>query len=299
VSQAVRSDAPSSAGLDEWARDALARLASLPSVGRVGLALTEGGGRRLLFVASDRDNEPSLDWCYVDAYSDVPLNAAVRSGELVTGSLDQLASLYPDFVERQPPGSAAALAAAPIRAASQTVGGFVLFYTSAQRFGSVQRGALIAHGTTLGVLLRRSQQARSRTTATLAAEPVPQGAVVATHEVPADLAAVRGARRFLVTALTEWGVDEDATDTAVLCLSEVVTNALMHTRAGCEVRLVLDGGVLTASVRDSGTGVVPTALTPDPLEVHGRGLQVVDTLSARWGSDLDEVGTTVWFVLET
>ncbi len=297
MSQAVRSDAPSSAGLDEWARDALARLAALPAVGRVGIALTEGGGRRLQFAASDRDNDPSVDWCLIDAYADVPLNSAVRSGELVAGSLDQLARRYPELVERQAAGTSA-VAAAPIRAAGQTIGAFVVFYTAPQRFGSIQRDALVSHGTTLGVLLRRFQQSRSRKSPTLAAEPVPAGAMAATREVPAQLAAVRDARRFLATTLTEWGVDEDTRDTAALCLSEVVTNALVHTHGGCEIRLVLDGGVLTASVRDSGTGVVPTALTPDPLEVHGRGLQVVQALTDRWGSDLDEVGTTVWFVLE-
>jgi len=36
----------------------------------------------------------------------------------------------------------------------------------------------------------------------------------------------------------------------------------------------------------------------DPLAVHGRGLQLVDAFSTRWGSELDAVGMTVWFVLE-
>jgi hypothetical protein len=34
------------------------------------------------------------------------------------------------------------------------------------------------------------------------------------------------------------------------------------------------------------------------LAVHGRGLQLVDAFSTRWGSELDAVGMTVWFVLE-
>jgi hypothetical protein len=32
--------------------------------------------------------------------------------------------------------------------------------------------------------------------------------------------------------------------------------------------------------------------------VHGRGLQLVEALSSRWGYELDADGTTVWFVLD-
>ena len=66
---------------------------------------------------------------------------------------------------------------------------------------------------------------------------MPSGAVVAFHEVPPDAAAVAAARRFLRHTLREWGVDDDTTDAAVLCLSELVTNALIHTPAGCAVRV--------------------------------------------------------------
>src|SRR4051794_29236525 len=86
---------------DGWARSALAQLAHLPGVHRAGLALTEGGGRRLLFAASDRDNEPSVQWCEVDVYEDVPLNHTVRTGEAVVGSLGDLALRYRAFAERQ------------------------------------------------------------------------------------------------------------------------------------------------------------------------------------------------------
>jgi anti-sigma regulatory factor (Ser/Thr protein kinase) len=100
--------------------------------------------------------------------------------------------------------------------------------------------------------------------------------------------------------LTAWGVDGDTIDKASLCLSELVTNAMIHTDAGCELRVVLDRGVLTTTVRDSGSSVLVdlSTVTVDPLAVHGRGLQLVDALSTRWGSELDAVGMTVWFVLE-
>src|SRR5436190_20687147 len=85
---------------ETWARSALAQLGHVPGVHRAGLALAEGGGRRLLFTASDRDNEGSVEWCDVDAYEDVPLNHTVRTGEAVVGSLDDLARRYGAFAAR-------------------------------------------------------------------------------------------------------------------------------------------------------------------------------------------------------
>ena len=283
----------------EWAHAALSALAGLPGVHRVGLALAEGGGRRLRFTASDRVGDGGLDWCHVDAYDDVPLNTAVRTGEAVFGSLAELSPAYPDFVERQRGTATVALASAPVVSAGQTLGGYVLFFDQPQAFDAARRAALARLGAELGAALRRAQRREKRPGVALSAEHVPQGAVVAVHDVPPDPAAIRDARRFLRSTLTEWGVDEETTDTAVLCLSELVTNALIHSHAGCAVRVLLERGTLTTTVRDNGAASGPLAgPMADPLRVHGRGLQLVDALASRWGSELDTVGTTVWFVLE-
>src|SRR5690349_24708847 len=76
---------------DAWVRSALTQLGEVPGVYRTGLALAEGGGRRLLFCASDRDNNRKVAWCEIDAYEHVPLNHSVRTGEAVAGSLEDLA----------------------------------------------------------------------------------------------------------------------------------------------------------------------------------------------------------------
>src|SRR5689334_5214015 len=73
---------------ESWARSALARLGRLPGVHRAGLALAEGGGRRLLFTASDRGGNGEPKWCEVDVYEDVPLNHTIRTGDAVVGSMD-------------------------------------------------------------------------------------------------------------------------------------------------------------------------------------------------------------------
>lgn len=285
---------------DAWARHALELLAGLPGVARVGLALSEGGGRRHLFTADDRADDGRLDWCHVDAYDDVPLNTVARTGEPVFGSLDELESRYPGFVGRQRQAPYASVAAVPFVAAGQVVGGFVLFLDRPQPFTDRQRRELQELGAQLGIELRRAQGCESRTWTSLAEEPVPPGARVALHDVPPDLRAVGESRREMARTLAEWGVSDEVCQTAVLCLSELVTNALIHTRSGAEVRVLLEEGVLTTTVRDGGPGTdAPDTLEADPWRVQGRGLQIVDAFASRWGSRLDNVGATVWFVLET
>jgi anti-sigma regulatory factor (Ser/Thr protein kinase) len=283
-----------------WARTALATLSELPAVGRVGIALTEGGGRRLQFTASDRILADGAGWCYVDAYDDVPLNTALRTGEPVLGALDELAARFEDFVARQRVTSTVALAALPLVASNQTVGGVVLFFDQPQPFDSTQRRELSGTADRLATGLRRAQRLQARTHATLVGEPVPPAAGVDAFEVPQHPAAVSEARGSLRRTLTAWSVDPDLVDAAVLCLSELVTNALMHTAGGCSVRALLDRGVLTISVRDGGPAESASVELPEEmLRVHGRGLQIVDALASRWGSELDSVGTTVWCTFET
>ncbi len=284
---------------ETWVRSALAQFGQVAGVRRAGLALAEGGGRRLLFCASDRDNDRRVEWCEIDAYDHVPLNHSVRTGEAVVGSLVDLAARYPAFTDRQT-STIGALASLPILAAGHIQGGYVLFYDTPQRFNRPQLAELVDLGATLGADLRRAQRTTIHTSRSLDDEQVPHGALAAAYSLAADHREVAAARHFLLGTLTAWGIDADTVDKATLCLSELVTNAMIHTDAGCELRVVLDRGVLTTTVRDGGSSVIVdlSSLTVDPLAVHGRGLQLVDALSTRWGSELDAVGTTVWFVLE-
>jgi len=286
-----------------WARSALTSLSDRADVSRVGLALVEGGGRRLQFTASDRlGDEHDVEWCYLDAYDDVPLTAMLRSGRPVLGTLDELAGRFQAFVEGQRRTTTVALAAVPVVAEGQVLGGVLLYFDRPQTFGDTERRTLSDAGAALGSDLRRAQRTRTRagSVMTLVDEPTPDGATVAVHDVPQDHAAISGARRFLSRTLDEWGVDEEVADSAVLCLSELVTNAVIHTLAGCSVRVRLEQGVLTVSVRDGGPAESEAvALPEDLLRVHGRGLQIVEALADRWGSDLDTVGTTVWATFDT
>ena len=117
--------------------------------------------------------------------------------------------------------------------------------------------------------------------------------------LPADHQAPGVARRFIRTTLTGWAVTEDTIDTAELCASELVTNAVIHTGTAAELTVRLDDDVLTVEVRDSGgEGTVRAESLDDPLTISGRGLSLVEALTTAWSAERSADGTTVWFELE-
>jgi anti-sigma regulatory factor (Ser/Thr protein kinase) len=291
--------------VDEVAGAAVADLLSLPGVRRVGLALTEGGGRRLRFTASDRDHSRSVDWCHIDAYDDVPLTAVVRTGQPVVSALEDLHGRYAGFVRHQRTQGTAALAAVPLPGSGASpIGGLILFYAARQPFDDTQWSRLDEAAADLASALRAAQAVTPRDGPALAEEPVPPDSRVADLVVDGEPQSVGTARRWARRCLDEWGVEDDVVEGAALCLSELVTNAVIHTRSSCEVRLLLDDGALTVTVRDQGRdqgragGSWADQKPDDPLRVHGRGLQLVDAVASRWGSTLDASGTTVWFTLD-
>ena len=104
------------------------------------------------------------------------------------------------------------------------------------------------------------------------------------------------ARHFLSAILD----GHPAADDAVLCLSELVTNACLHSHSGqpggsFTVRIQLDGGRLRVEVTDDGG---PWLWPADSDEQHGRGLLIVTQLATAWGREGDRrAGWTVWFEL--
>ena len=285
--------------IDAWAKRALDLLISLDDVRRAGLAVVEGGGRRLSFVSAEDAGAGLASWCHVDAYDDVPLNTAVRSGRVVVGSLDQVGELHSAFAERQRGTGTNALAAVPLTDGRRTLGGFVLFYREPQSFEAGEVERLVALGAELGRGLRRAQAALApQPDAWVPAEPAP-GARVAQFAVAGDPSAVGPARHELQDTLRGWELDPDTIDRAALCLSELVTNAVVHAASASWVRVTDDGHALRVTVRSPGPALHgPDEDGGDPLQVHGRGLQLVDALTSSWGSDVHAGGLTTWFELE-
>ncbi|MGW0561342.1 ATP-binding protein [Streptomyces sp. NPDC003016] len=116
-------------------------------------------------------------------------------------------------------------------------------------------------------------------------------------ELPARPECVAAARRLARRQLTQWGVHEDACDTAALIVTELFTNALLHTASEhivCELRD--SDGRLRVAVKDQGLRPTGPQLRQAGDEEHGRGLQLVDALSSFWGTRdaADGPGRIVW-----
>lgn len=286
--------------VDAVARVVLGELLALPHVRRAGVALVEGGGRRLRFLPASAA-EPAAAWCHIDAYDDVPLTGVVRTGVVVSGGIDSFGDRYAELVATQREAGTRALAVLPLPGVTTPIGGLVVYYDSEQDFDTERRDELSA-------LAQHAADAVRRVRARGAAAPVgptqPEvgaSAQTASLTLDDDPRSAGVARRFLRETLGGWGVEDDPVETAQLCLSELVTNAVIHAGASSDLSLTLDDGLLTVAVRDhggSGGSDAQVVEDEDPMRVFGRGLVLVEALSDSWGSVRDAVGTTSWFVLD-
>ncbi|MEV6314371.1 ATP-binding protein [Streptomyces sp. NPDC051776] len=126
----------------------------------------------------------------------------------------------------------------------------------------------------------------------------------------ADLAAVAEVRESLRELLRQqsWGKEERA-DIAELLISELVTNALIHTGREAEVTATLvgqePGGAVPApqdedrlrvEVRDFADRR-PVVRRPDGEGTGGRGMMLVQALADAWGVRPVGAGKVVWFEL--
>jgi anti-sigma regulatory factor (Ser/Thr protein kinase) len=91
--------------------------------------------------------------------------------------------------------------------------------------------------------------------------------------------------------------------TAVLLVSEVVTNSIIHSNSRRDggtitITVIAVGHGIRVEVIDAGSATVPALRTcDDELAMGGRGLQLLDDLSARWDFCQDAAGTVTWFEL--
>ncbi|GGZ33575.1 hypothetical protein GCM10010387_29690 [Streptomyces inusitatus] len=117
-------------------------------------------------------------------------------------------------------------------------------------------------------------------------------------ELPARVEYVSRARKLARDRLHCWGIGGDVHDTAMLVVSELVTNAVVHSGShliSCE----LLNGVerLRISVRDQGCAPTgPHVCHTKAAEERGRGLLLVESLSSAWGAHAGHRGSgrTVW-----
>jgi serine phosphatase RsbU (regulator of sigma subunit)/anti-sigma regulatory factor (Ser/Thr protein kinase) len=113
-------------------------------------------------------------------------------------------------------------------------------------------------------------------------------------QLPADTRAVRAARDHLRTTLAAWDLAGRA-DEAELVVSELVTNALLHTGspAALTLRHDLEESLLCVGVEDTSTRH-PQPRDPDDDATGGRGMHIVEMVAQRWWVAPHGDGKTVW-----
>src|SRR6266704_576793 len=107
----------------------------------------------------------------------------------------------------------------------------------------------------------------------------------------------RDARTLVRHAL---GDDHPQADDAALIMSELVGNAITHSRSarpGGTIIIAIETAEpdsVTIQVRDSGGFTTPRVQGADANAEHGRGLAIVSALAAEWGSRLSHAGRVTW-----
>lgn len=117
-------------------------------------------------------------------------------------------------------------------------------------------------------------------------------------EVGADPAEVGRARRWARSRLLGSGIgaDEPLAETLILLISELVTNAVVHTGCPAVLRMLFpDSSDTTVRVEVAdASDCPPTPRHAQRDETGGRGLELVDGLADRWGWQPEAGGKRIW-----
>lgn len=104
------------------------------------------------------------------------------------------------------------------------------------------------------------------------------------------------ARRFVAASLRSWGL-EPLVDDAMLVVTELATNAVVHAASSFTVALARRDGAMRISVGDGAAALPHARARNDALE-GGRGLEMVSGVAARWGCARRGAGKLVWAELD-
>ena len=112
-----------------------------------------------------------------------------------------------------------------------------------------------------------------------------------------EASSVAEARRFVTESLS--GYDPEIAELAALLVSELATNCVRYATGDFDICVEHNGHGIRIEVSDEGQRR-PEMRSPEPSDLRGRGLRIVDELSAAWGvtEHPENAGKTVWFTLE-
>jgi anti-sigma regulatory factor (Ser/Thr protein kinase) len=117
--------------------------------------------------------------------------------------------------------------------------------------------------------------------------------MVASRMFPAHGSSVGAARRFVRELLSVVPTDQSA---AELLVSELATNAVEHGRSAFEVRVDIRSSIVRVAVVNDAPELL-VAVTEQPSEAGGFGLNLVEALAPLWGTESTADTKTVWFEL--
>jgi hypothetical protein len=117
--------------------------------------------------------------------------------------------------------------------------------------------------------------------------------------VEAEQKAVPEARSRIASSVRGWDVPlpDDVFSDLELLSTELITNAVRYSRASCEVAVRWTGVRVRVEVTDVNPAR-PHLRHGSPEAEGGRGLLLVESLAAAWGSVPHPAGKVVWFELD-
>lgn len=125
-------------------------------------------------------------------------------------------------------------------------------------------------------------------------------ALIDTITLPGVERSVANGRRFVRQTL---GSRHPALDMVALGVSELATNAIMHTPSGdggqITIGLTARGQLVRAEVTNDGTTTGKPHVRRDADAEHGRGILIIDALAESWGVIQHAGSTTVWAEFRT
>ncbi len=118
----------------------------------------------------------------------------------------------------------------------------------------------------------------------------------------AEAEGVAGLRRLLQLQLELWGL-EAVSESAQLCVTELVANVIKHVGSGTPATLAVraSDGRLRIEVHDPDPRALPVLIEASSDAEGGRGMALVDAVTDRWGVDLTTGRKATWceFALPT
>ena len=116
-------------------------------------------------------------------------------------------------------------------------------------------------------------------------------------QLHAELAEVSTVRELLKRLLASWRMAEAATNDVQLLASEVVGNAIRHSRSPVILIARYDGKRVRIEVGD-GSPELPALKHPSAFDEGGRGMLLVESIARNWGVLATVGGKRVWFEVE-